>query len=127
MNRMKHFIGLYLMAIFLFFGNTAFADRVSNALKQIEKGDFEKAKSLLDKELEKNPTSAGALHIYGLYYFSEANAAYNIDSAYFFVLESIEKYALVDKKDSASWAKDGISIEVAKKLQLTILFTWYVI
>ncbi len=112
---------ILLILIFSFCLITAArADRVTSAYKQIQKGDFEKAKSLLDKELEKDSTSAGAMHIYAIYFFSENNPAYQLDSAYFSVLQAIDYYPQTEEKDSANWADEGVSIESALKLKANI-------
>ncbi|NJO02354.1 MAG: hypothetical protein HC880_12275 [Bacteroidia bacterium] len=96
------------------------ADRVTNAYKQIQKGEFDKAKEQLDKQLEKDSLSAGAFHIYAVYYFSENNPAYDIDSAYAFVRKAIDYYPQVNEKDLADWAKDDISLDAAYKLKSAV-------
>lgn len=99
---------------------SAYADRITSAYKQIQKGDFPRAKDLLLKELEKDSLSAGAFHIFSLYYFSENNESYDIDSAYFFVKEAIHYYPQIESKDSSNWAKEGITQESARTLKSNI-------
>ena len=111
---------LHLTICLLLLSHFAFADRVTSAYKQIQKGDFEKARELLDKELEKDSISAGAFHVYSLYYFSDNNPGYHLDSAYYFVQLALEQYPNSPEKDAENWAKDGISEESAQKLQSNI-------
>lgn len=114
---MKYY--LFLLA-FLLISPFLRADRVSSAYKQIQKGDFEKARDLLNKEIEKDSLSAGAYHIYAVYFFSENNPAYQIDSAYAFINQALEFYNQVEEKTLENWAKDGISYEAGEKLKANI-------
>lgn len=91
------------------------ADKVTSAFKQLEKENYEKVKSLLDKELEKDSISAGALHVYSLYFFVQKNPSFNLDSAYFYIQSAIKNYEFVESKDSSNWATEGISFTSAEE------------
>jgi hypothetical protein len=107
---------IIVIIILLILPISGFADRILNALSQLQKKEYAKAKSLLDKTLEKEPLNAGALHVYALYFFAEPNPAYTLDSAYLFVQRALENYPAANPKDTLDWAKKGIS--QAKALQL---------
>jgi hypothetical protein len=117
MNKILAF-GLFLAISFT--ATSARADRVLNALSQLQKNEFSKAKELIDKELEKETQSAGAWQVLSLYYFSEKNPAYSIDSAYASVLKAIEFFPQNNPKDTATWAKKYISLSTAHKLKADI-------
>ncbi len=112
--------GLLLILSLLLSWEVAQADRVSSALKQIQKGEYGKARVLLEKELEKDSLSAGVWHIFAVYYFEKDNASYDLDSAYWSVRKSLGLYPGINEKDSASWAKDQISITSAQELKVAI-------
>ncbi|MDX2304234.1 MAG: WG repeat-containing protein [Microscillaceae bacterium] len=111
---------LYIFIGLIFCVQPLFADRITGAYKQIQKGDFEKARDLLLKELEKDSLNAGAFHIYSVFFFSENNPAYQIDSAYYFVQKALSNYPNAPEKDAEEWAKEGISQESALKLKANI-------
>jgi hypothetical protein len=108
--------------LLIFFGlpQQLLADRVLNALSQLQKKEYAKAKSLLDKTLEKEPLNAGALHVYALYFFTEQNPAYYLDSAYLFVQRALENYPATSPKDTLDWSKKGISNAKAQQLKADI-------
>ncbi len=99
---------------------SAQADRITSAQKQVQKGDYEKAKSNLDKELSKNPNSAGAFHIFAMYFFAAPNAAYHVDSAYLHIQKALTYYPETDEKTLAKWVKAGITSESAQTLKAEI-------
>jgi WG containing repeat len=109
-----------LILLFTLSSTYSKADRITNAYKALQKGDFKKAKELLTKQNQKEKPQAGASHVWAYYYFTDANPAFRIDSAYFFVNEAIELYPEADPKDSKDWAKDGISIQTAQELKSAI-------
>ncbi len=118
-NKFFHlfFFSIYCL-IFVFFPKKALADRITSAFKQIQKGEFTKAKQQLNKQLEKDTMlNAGVFHAFAEYYFSEKNPAYNVDSAYFFVQKSIFSYAKTNPKTLKDWAEDKITLENAQKLK----------
>lgn len=113
------FITSIVLSLFLS-TSFAFADKITSALKQLEKENYEKAKSLLDKELEKNPQSAGAFHVYSLYFFVYKNPDFNLDSAYFYIKAAIKNYEFVESKDSSDWVEEGISLSSAEEQKKNI-------
>ncbi|GAB4403437.1 MAG: hypothetical protein OHK0053_28240 [Microscillaceae bacterium] len=96
------------------------ADRITGALKQIEKGDFEKAREQLLKEGEKNPESAGLAHVWALYFFNAQNPAFHLDSAYLFVQRALKFYPQTEAKSLGEWSKEGLQPESAQALQSQI-------
>lgn len=88
----------------------AYADRVTNAYKQLQKGRYDKAKSLLNRAISKQPINAGAHYIYALYFLTKENPAYQVDSSYTHALLALSHYAQIEKDDSTTWAKVGITL-----------------
>ncbi|HYG38910.1 MAG TPA: WG repeat-containing protein [Cytophagales bacterium] len=82
-----------------------YSDKLKSALKQLNKGNFEKSKKLLDKSLSKEEVNPGAKYIYSLYYTRIDNSAYNIDSGYNYILTSIEEFRTLDDKNKKKLAK----------------------
>lgn len=91
-------------------GANAYADRVTNAYKQLQKGRYDKVKSLLDRAIGKQAINAGANYVYALYFLTKENPAYQVDSSYTRILLSLSHYAQIEKDDSTTWAKVGITI-----------------
>ncbi|WP_299461887.1 WG repeat-containing protein [uncultured Microscilla sp.] len=87
-----------------------FADRVTSAYKQLQKGRYDKTKSLLDRAIGKQAINAGAHYIYALYFLTKENPAYQVDSSYTHIMLSLSHYAQIDKGDSTTWAKVGITL-----------------
>jgi hypothetical protein len=83
----------------------------------------QKARELLDKELKKNPQSAGAKYLYSLYYMHPANPAAQLDSAYKYILAARENFSETNKSTLKRWNKVGINAEAVadKKLQIDSL------
>lgn len=108
------------ITIFFLLSLQTYADRITNAYKQIQKGEFDKARDLLNKVLEKEPENAGALHVLAVYYFSDKNPRFDIDTAYNFVQKAIVFYKIANPKDVADWTKDGISPDAAQQLKVEI-------
>ncbi len=111
------------LPIILFLLCTAFsaqADRITSAQKQIQKGNYEKARKSLDKELTKNSSSAGAFHIFAMYFFTAPNAAYHVDSAYLHIQKALTYYPETDEKTLAKWGKAGITAESARNIKTEI-------
>jgi outer membrane protein assembly factor BamD (BamD/ComL family) len=121
-SKIKHTMrkALFFAYIFLFTIAPLYADRITNAYKKIQKGDYEKAKKDLDKELSKNPNSAGAFHIYAEYFFAEANPFYDIDSAYYFINKALKSYPEIEEKTLSKWAKESITPDNASQLKINI-------
>jgi WG containing repeat len=64
-----------------------------SALRALAKQKWDKGKSDLEKILHKDSTREGALYGFALYFFSHANPAYDIDSAYFYISKAVSRYA----------------------------------
>ncbi|MEQ9424359.1 MAG: WG repeat-containing protein [Cyclobacteriaceae bacterium] len=74
------------------------ADKNKQALKALEKGDFEKAEEHLQKSLEKEQLNPGAKYIYSLIYIDNRFSRVNLDSAYYFILKARNDYQFADEK-----------------------------
>ncbi|WP_027000102.1 WG repeat-containing protein [Eisenibacter elegans] len=100
-----HLIGL------LSFGNwpqAQAADRVKSAYKMLEKGEFDKARALIDKNLEKEPNNAGAWYVLARYYLWEGNPALHLDSSYLAILQTAKFYPESDEKARKGWLEIGL-------------------
>ncbi len=116
---LKRIFLLFSLLVFCNF-NSITLDRITSALKYIKKGEYEKAKVQLMKQLEKDSLHAGAFHVLSLYYFSEKNSAFHLDSAYLFVRKSIKNYPKTNPKDLKEWKDEEITPENAEKLKIDI-------
>ncbi len=96
------------------------ADQNKQALKALEKGDFEDVEGYLEKSLEKKNTNPGANYIYSLLYTTNSFRRYNIDSAYYFVLKAKEDYEVANEKILKGLEKNLISQDDFDFQQVTI-------
>jgi hypothetical protein len=78
------------------------------AQKYLQKGDFDKLTSMLDKDLSKNPTDPHAEYAYSLLYLTPQYTGYNIDSAYAYILAAIDHLPLQEEKSLKKLAKRGV-------------------
>lgn len=109
-----------LTTLFLFFFAFAPQDRITNALKAVQKGEFEKARGLLEKQQEKTPEQAGLAHVWAYYFFAEQNPKFSIDSAYLFTQKALQLYPTANPKDLKEWAEDSLDLATAKTLKSNI-------
>lgn len=123
---MRRFI-YFLFFSFIFLSPSLKADRIKAALKQLEKGEYEKARELIEKDLEKDSTNAGAYYILSLYFSNSQNPHYYIDSAYVFVLNAIQFLPQTEEKVVEDWNKIHVndsSFQAQKILVEKLAFEW---
>ncbi|TAE46528.1 MAG: hypothetical protein EAY69_08500 [Cytophagales bacterium] len=118
MKLQKRFL-FFLIFIFFSFNLITF-DKITSALKYIKKGEYQKAKNQLNKIIEKDSLHAGALHILSVYYFTEKNPAYHLDSAYLCIQKAIKNYSKINPKDLKEWQEEEITLENAKSIKINI-------
>lgn len=121
---MRHYFYQFLLFLSIFLGvsigQSLQADRVISAYKKLQKGDYEKTRELLNKELEKSPESAGAFHVLSLYFFAQNNPAYQLDSAYFMVQKALDLYPKGEEKDLEKWREEGLDSNSAQSHKAAI-------
>jgi hypothetical protein len=100
-------------------------DRITSAYKAIQKGEFEKARGLLEKQQEKTPEQAGLSHVWAHYFFAEKNKSFSLDSAYLFIEQAIKLYPTANPKDLKEWAEDSLMPATAKSLKANIEISAY--
>lgn len=106
----KSIRALGIIVCLIAWGTSAvYADRITNAYKQLQKGRYDKVKSLLDKAISRQSVNAGAHYVYALYFLTKENPAYQVDSSYTHIMRSLSHYAQIEKDDSTTWAKVGIT------------------
>ncbi|MDJ1467496.1 WG repeat-containing protein [Xanthocytophaga flava] len=119
--------------------STAYADRVTSALKKLRKNHTAEARLSLNKVLRKQPKNAGAKYVYALYFLyhyspvqAQATASLTttftnteiyLDSAYAYVLEALVDYPQTERSSLKSWKKAGIDLTAieAKKREIDSL------
>ena len=109
MRKQLRILGILLFIFGFFTHSQVRADRVTNAYKQLQKGRYDKVKSLLDRAISRQPINAGAHYVYALYFLTKENPAYQVDSSYTHALLALSHYAQIEKGDSTTWAKVGIT------------------
>lgn len=70
-----------------------------SAQARMDKGKWIKAEQSIKKAIGKNPLNAEAKLVYAQWYFSPDNSDFSIDSAYKYVLESLDNYIDADLKE----------------------------
>ncbi|MDH4058642.1 MAG: hypothetical protein OEU76_07745, partial [Cyclobacteriaceae bacterium] len=68
------------------------------ALNNLEKGKWERARGRLVKTLRKDSTDVTAQYVMSSYFFAEGNPSYQIDSAYRYVMKAISGYSVAEPK-----------------------------
>lgn len=117
----------FLLIILTNFCPNLHADRVKAALKQLEKGELEKARELIEKDLEKDSINAGAHYVFSLYFANSNNPYYHIDSAYVFILNAIHFFPQTEEKVIAGWNKIQVndsSFQVQKEIVESLAYDW---
>jgi tetratricopeptide (TPR) repeat protein len=69
-----------------------------SALNNISKGKWERAKNQLTKIIEKDSIHAGAQYAWSVYFFSDANPDFQIDSAYEHIQQAIVHFSVSTPK-----------------------------
>ncbi|UZR95988.1 WG repeat-containing protein [Chondrinema litorale] len=88
------------------------AQNVKPIQNALDKKDFEKAESKILKNLKKDSLDAGSYYLYSIYYVHPRNFEnYHLDSAYKYVLASLNAYEKSDGKTKYNLAEDGIRLE----------------
>ena len=96
---------------------SAYADRVTDARKALEKNQPEAARKLLDKELAKQPGNAGAKYVYALLFLAADSKGNGLDSAYAYLKQAAQFFPQADAKTKRKWQKYGITDQaVAAKM-----------
>ncbi|MEH0157862.1 WG repeat-containing protein [Limibacter armeniacum] len=81
-------------------------------IKSLEKGDFERVKKKVDKNLEKEALNVEAAYLLTLYYADKRNTgAYQLDSAYKFVRVGLGLFDQLDTETKTEFAEDGFTNE----------------
>lgn len=108
-----------ILFILVCFQNT-YADRITSALKYLQKKKYTEARALLDKELKKDSLNAGAKYVYALYFSDKENPHYHIDTAYICIKQALQWFAKTPEKQRKEWQKANIDVPNAQKLKTQI-------
>ncbi len=68
------------------------------ALNNLQKGKWEKARTKLVRAIRKDSLNAMARYVFSSYYFTPGNPAFQIDSAYHYVMRALHYYQLSGQK-----------------------------
>jgi len=105
----KTFKKYCFLIICLSFSFTVLGQKVKPIQNALDKNDFEKALDKITKNLKKDSLDAGSYYLYSMFYIHPNNLAYyHLDSAYKYVLKSLETYEERDTKFRYDLAEDGI-------------------
>ena len=83
---------------------------IKRALKLLENRKIEKAEKQVNKAFKKDANLPGAIYAMAKLKFDTAYAHYNIDSAYFTLLEARNYYGLLEAKEMEKHVKIGIDL-----------------
>ncbi|MTI41790.1 WG repeat-containing protein [Fulvivirga lutimaris] len=83
---------------------------IKKALKLQEKGKIEKAQKQIEKAFKKDASLPAAIYATAKIQFDTAYHNYNIDSAYFTLLEARKYFGLLEEKDMEKHAKIGVNL-----------------
>lgn len=82
------------------------------AIKNIRQQKWEKASSLLHKAIEKDPQSPTALYAWSRFYFASENPRYQPDSAYAFVMRSLNGLEKMSPREREKISKFPLDSQV---------------
>ncbi|MCZ6692964.1 MAG: hypothetical protein O6939_03565, partial [Bacteroidetes bacterium] len=84
------------------------AQSYKTALKNMEKGSYEKAEGSLLRSLEKDSLNPAIKYVYSLLFTTNGFNRYNLDSSYYFINVAIHDLLLVDPKELSRLEKAEI-------------------
>ena len=90
------------------------------ALRALEKGNFSKAEEILSKITAKDSLSPSAYYVYARLYSTDRYSRYHLDSAYRYVLSSLQMWSLLNEKEKKKHRKKGFQFEIILKLKAQI-------
>lgn len=98
MRLIRSFIILIIITVGPYSAKAQFVSERS-AINNIVKGKWEKAKAQLTRILQKDSIHAGAEYAWSLYFFSESNPDFQIDSAYKHIQQALVDYQEASAKE----------------------------
>ena len=90
----RQFLFLHLLLISFF----SFGDKTKQALRALEKGDFEKVEEILLKSQEKDTVNPATEYVWALLFTDTAYVNYNLDSAHLFIQLACTHFALSNEE-----------------------------
>lgn len=101
-----------ILLIFIFFSSPSLSlsQSLKRAYKQFENSEMETLREMLLKFDEKNIENSGKYFLYSLYYLQDVRDRDKLDSAYFFIKESKEKFPNFSPKEAEELNEIGITL-----------------
>ncbi|MCZ6520494.1 MAG: hypothetical protein O6848_03245, partial [Bacteroidetes bacterium] len=91
--------GLFISLLPVLLCFSGLAQSYKTALKNMEKGSYEKAEGSLLRSLEKDSLNPAIKYVYSLLFTTNGFNRYNLDSSYYFINAAIHDLLLVDPKE----------------------------
>lgn len=113
----KFLTGVILFLSLVSMGHAQIASREKSVLKHLDKLKWMKARTLMDKALEKDTLSPGIHYLYSRFFFSSQNPDFHLDSAHHAILRAAFNYRAASPRERDQLAKiniDSIGILVLK-------------
>ncbi|MEO9967892.1 MAG: WG repeat-containing protein [Reichenbachiella sp.] len=90
---------LFCLAVLYWFGSpwVTYAEKTKQALRALEKGDYEKVEEILTKSMEKDSINPATEYVWALLYSYEDYPGYHLDTAHLFIQNSCEHLKLQDE------------------------------
>jgi len=111
--------------VLILFISAAFFGNLDRIRKSIEKNDFKKAITLIEKGLEKDSNNPGLFYFKSILYLNEEFADKNIDSARIFIQLAKDKLPSIVEELKEDLLKDGVSGHLIDSLFKSIRQTLY--
>jgi len=101
---------LYRLVLFLLLISTAFAaqSQSKRAFNLIEKEKYDQAMEFLQKSIQKDDIAAEAGYAMSVLFFTAEFPGFDADSAYKYILQSIEDFELTEEKEIEKLKKDNL-------------------
>lgn len=106
---MKYLSATFILIFCCFFFANA---QVKRSLNQFEKGRYDAAFDILYKALEKDSINPEVKYILSIYYLVDTFPNYSIDSSYFYVMQAVFDYSLLESDELDKLSKDNFDEDV---------------
>lgn len=110
------FIFIFLSILF----QQASAQSLKRIAKSFEKSEYDKAKVLLDKAIEKDSTSFGIQYFYSIYYLNNSLKQYDLDSARIHINTGLKYRESAGEDQLEDWHKTEIAAAVLDSVKIEI-------
>jgi hypothetical protein len=117
---LKHIILIMACGLFFLPAASAQFSTERTAMNNLGKGKWDKARGQFLKAIRKDTLNAVARYGLATYFFTEANPAFQIDSAYYHVQQALSDYAITDPREKDRMKRFPLDSSLLVQLRMQI-------